>query len=178
MSPQKHQPTSRTYSSPCSTSVTTHPLSPRYLASRPLRHGALATRFPITQQRDARTADGHFRVRFHSTPTLTTTSRHCFHCLSLSRHTSASVPHAFRRSFHAPSTTTATFHRASISRSQRFAASLRSASHSISTSTFSATIPTPMRPETPNHALQRTAPRVTVAATSCPGVFTPSHLFP
>ena len=28
----------------------------------------------------------------------------------------------------------------------------------------------------PNHALQRTAPRVTVAAISSPGVFTPSHL--
>ena len=33
-------------------------------------------------------------------------------------------------------------------------------------------------PETPNHALQRTAPRVTVAAILRPGVFTPSHLFP
>ena len=32
--------------------------------------------------------------------------------------------------------------------------------------------------ETPNHALQRTAPRVTVAAISSPGVFTPRHLFP
>ncbi len=31
-------------------------------------------------------------------------------------------------------------------------------------------------PATPNHALQRTAPRVTVAAISSPGVFTPSHL--
>ena len=30
----------------------------------------------------------------------------------------------------------------------------------------------------PNHALQRTAPRVTVAAISSPGVFTPSHLSP
>ena len=30
----------------------------------------------------------------------------------------------------------------------------------------------------PNHALQRTAPRVTVAAVLRPGVFTPSHLFP
>jgi len=29
---------------------------------------------------------------------------------------------------------------------------------------------------TPNHALQRTAPRVTVAAISCPGVSRPSHL--
>ena len=34
------------------------------------------------------------------------------------------------------------------------------------------------RPETPNHALQRTAPRVTVAAISYSGVFTPSHLSP
>ena len=35
-----------------------------------------------------------------------------------------------------------------------------------------------MRPETPNHALQRTAPRVTVAAISGLGVFTPSHHCP
>ena len=35
----------------------------------------------------------------------------------------------------------------------------------------------PMNPtETPNHALQRTAPRVTVAAISCPGASRPSHL--
>ena len=32
------------------------------------------------------------------------------------------------------------------------------------------------KPTSPNHALQRTAPRVTVAAISSPGVFTPSHL--
>lgn len=32
--------------------------------------------------------------------------------------------------------------------------------------------------EAPNHALQRTAPRVTVAADSSLGVFTPSHLCP
>ena len=32
--------------------------------------------------------------------------------------------------------------------------------------------------ETPNHALQRTAPRVTVAAILRPGVFPPSHLCP
>ena len=36
----------------------------------------------------------------------------------------------------------------------------------------------PNRPETPNHALQRTAPRVTVAAISGLGVFAPSHLCP
>ena len=36
----------------------------------------------------------------------------------------------------------------------------------------------PNRPETPNHALQRTAPRVTVAAGSGLGVFPPSHRCP
>ena len=41
---------------------------------------------------------------------------------------------------------------------------------------FSGVCPNPMK--SPNHALQRTAPRVTVAAISYPGVSRPSHLFP
>ena len=48
-------------------------------------------------------------------------------------------------------------------------------SERYSRNSFRASVLKPMK--SPNHALQRTAPRVTVAAISCPGVSRPSHLF-
>ena len=127
---------SPTYSSPCSTSAPAQALSLHSLASGLPPFGFRATHCPITRQHDVPTAGGAFTVRFHSRLTPLTISSRCSRFLSLTRRASGSVPDGLRHSSLAPSTTIATSRRTFTSRRLSSSALARSASRSISTSTF------------------------------------------